>query len=53
VNVVLSSLTAAQVCAVEHVRHNAQGDEDFSAVIRTAQQMAGLAEWTLGSEVLG
>jgi 3-hydroxyisobutyrate dehydrogenase/glyoxylate/succinic semialdehyde reductase len=42
---------AAQVCAVEHARHEARGDEDFSAVIRTAQQMAGLMEWATGTEV--
>lgn len=35
---------AAQVCAVEHARHEGQGDEDFSAVIRTAQEMAGVPE---------
>jgi 3-hydroxyisobutyrate dehydrogenase-like beta-hydroxyacid dehydrogenase len=46
-----STAAAAQVCAVEHARHQVQGDEDFSAVIRTAQQMAGLAEWPKGSEV--
>jgi len=38
-----STAAAAQVCAVEHAWHETQGDEDFSAVIRTAQQMAGLA----------
>jgi 3-hydroxyisobutyrate dehydrogenase-like beta-hydroxyacid dehydrogenase len=36
-----STAAAAQVCAVEHARHGDQEDEDFSAVIRTAQQMAG------------
>jgi 3-hydroxyisobutyrate dehydrogenase-like beta-hydroxyacid dehydrogenase len=46
-----STAAAAQVCAVEHARHGNQADEDFSAVIRTAQQMAGLAEWTPASEV--
>jgi 3-hydroxyisobutyrate dehydrogenase len=46
-----STAAAAQVCAVEHARHEARGDEDFSAVIRTAQQMAGLAEWATGTEV--
>jgi 3-hydroxyisobutyrate dehydrogenase len=46
-----STAAAAQVCAVEHARHQVQGDEDFSAVIRTAQQMAGLGEWPKGSEV--
>ena len=46
-----STAAAAQVCAVEHARHEAQGDEDFSAVIRTVQQMAGLAEGTTGAEV--
>jgi 3-hydroxyisobutyrate dehydrogenase-like beta-hydroxyacid dehydrogenase len=46
-----STAAAAQVCAVEHARNEAQGDEDFSAVIRTAQQMAGLVEWAKGSEV--
>jgi 3-hydroxyisobutyrate dehydrogenase len=40
-----STAAAAQMCAVEHARHEGQGDEDFSAVIRTAQQMAGMAEW--------
>ena len=40
-----STAAAAQVCAIEHARHEAQEDEDFSAVIRTAQRMAGLAEW--------
>ena len=40
-----STAAAAQVCAIEHARHAAQEDEDFSAVIRTAQRMAGLAEW--------
>ena len=37
-----STAAAAQVCAVEHARQGDQPDEDFSAVIRTAQQMAGL-----------
>ena len=37
-----STAAAAQVFAVEYARHEARGDEDFSAVIRTAQQMAGL-----------
>jgi 3-hydroxyisobutyrate dehydrogenase-like beta-hydroxyacid dehydrogenase len=46
-----STAAAAQVCAVEHARHEAQGEEDFSAVIRTAQQMAGLVEWATGTEV--
>jgi 3-hydroxyisobutyrate dehydrogenase-like beta-hydroxyacid dehydrogenase len=46
-----STAAATQVCAIEHARHEAQGDEDFSAVIRTAQQMAGLVEWAKGSEV--
>jgi 3-hydroxyisobutyrate dehydrogenase-like beta-hydroxyacid dehydrogenase len=46
-----STAAAAQVFAVEHARHEAQGDEDFSAVIRTAQQMAGLAERGTGTEV--
>jgi 3-hydroxyisobutyrate dehydrogenase-like beta-hydroxyacid dehydrogenase len=46
-----STAAAAQVCAVEHARHGNQADEDFSAVIRTTQQMAGLAEWTPTSEV--
>jgi len=33
---------AAQVCAAEHARQGAaHDDEDFSAVIRTMQQMAG------------
>jgi hypothetical protein len=39
-----STAAAIQVCAVEHARHGAQEDEDFSAVIRTAQQMAGFAD---------
>jgi 3-hydroxyisobutyrate dehydrogenase-like beta-hydroxyacid dehydrogenase len=47
-----STAAAAQVCAVEHARHEPQCDEDFSAVIRTAQQMAGLAGWGLGTEVV-
>lgn len=46
-----STAAAAQVCAVEQARNEDQGDEDFSAVIRTAQQMAGLVEWAKGSEV--
>ena len=46
-----STAAAAQVCAVEHAWHEAQGDEDFSAVIRTAQQMAGLVERVTGAEV--
>ena len=41
-----STAAAAQVCAVEHALHGDQEDEDFSAVIRTAQQMAGLTGWT-------
>ncbi len=43
---------AAQVAGVEHARQSSgQGDEDFSAVIRTMQQMAGLVEWaTIGNE---
>ena len=48
-----STAAAAQVCAVEHARNDGQGDEDFSAVIRTAQQMAGLAEWGPEVEVTG
>ena len=43
-----STAAAAQVCAVEHARHEAHEDEDFSAVIRTAHQMAG---WAPGTEV--
>jgi 3-hydroxyisobutyrate dehydrogenase-like beta-hydroxyacid dehydrogenase len=40
---------AAQVSGVEHAQQSsAQADEDFSAVIRTMQQMAGLVEWTRG-----
>jgi 3-hydroxyisobutyrate dehydrogenase-like beta-hydroxyacid dehydrogenase len=46
-----STAAAAQVFAVENARHKAQGDEDFSAVIRPAQQMAGLAEGAAGAEV--
>jgi 3-hydroxyisobutyrate dehydrogenase-like beta-hydroxyacid dehydrogenase len=46
-----STAAAAQVCAVEYARNDGQGDEDFSAVIRTAQRMAGLAEWVTGAEV--
>jgi len=48
-----STAAAAQVCAVEHAWHEAQGDgdEDFSAVIRTAQQMAGLTSPARGTEV--
>jgi 3-hydroxyisobutyrate dehydrogenase-like beta-hydroxyacid dehydrogenase len=46
-----STAAAAQVCAVEYARNDGQGDEDFSAVIRTAQRMAGLAEWVTGTEV--
>jgi 3-hydroxyisobutyrate dehydrogenase-like beta-hydroxyacid dehydrogenase len=46
-----STAAAAQVCAVEHSRQEAHEDEDFSAVIRTAQQMAGLREWAPGTEV--
>jgi 3-hydroxyisobutyrate dehydrogenase-like beta-hydroxyacid dehydrogenase len=46
-----STAAAAQVCAVEYARNDGQADEDFSAVIRTAQQMAGLAEWVTGAEV--
>jgi 3-hydroxyisobutyrate dehydrogenase-like beta-hydroxyacid dehydrogenase len=41
---------ATQVCAVELAQHRALTDEDFSAVIRTEQQMAGLLEWTPESE---
>ena len=44
-----STAAAAQVCAVEHARARANDDEDSSAVIRTAEQMAGLKEWTPGS----
>jgi 3-hydroxyisobutyrate dehydrogenase-like beta-hydroxyacid dehydrogenase len=46
-----STAAAAQVCAVENARHGGQGDEDFSAVIRTAQRMAGLVEWATETEV--
>jgi 3-hydroxyisobutyrate dehydrogenase-like beta-hydroxyacid dehydrogenase len=46
-----STAAAAQVCAVEYVRHKTREDEDFSAVIRTTEQMAGLAEWEKGPEV--
>ena len=46
-----STAAAVQVCAAEHARHGAQEDEDFSAVIRTAQQMAGLADGATGTEV--
>jgi 3-hydroxyisobutyrate dehydrogenase-like beta-hydroxyacid dehydrogenase len=44
---------AAQACAVEHARQSlVGGDEDFSAMIRTMQQLAGVAEWTtIGHEV--
>ena len=48
-----STAAAVQVCAVEHAWHGAREDEDFSAVIRTAQQMAGLAEWGPEVEVTG
>jgi 3-hydroxyisobutyrate dehydrogenase-like beta-hydroxyacid dehydrogenase len=48
-----STAAAAQVCAVEHARYDGQGDEDFSAIIRTAQRMAGLAEWEPEVEVTG
>jgi 3-hydroxyisobutyrate dehydrogenase-like beta-hydroxyacid dehydrogenase len=47
-----STAAAAQICAVEHVRHQTREDEDFSAVIRTTEQMAGLAEWEKGREVV-
>ena len=43
-----STFAAAQVCAVEQARHGAGGDEDFSAVIRTAQQMAGATNGWVG-----
>jgi 3-hydroxyisobutyrate dehydrogenase-like beta-hydroxyacid dehydrogenase len=46
-----STAAAAQACAVEHARHGGHEDEDFSAVIRTAQQLAGLAEGATGTEV--
>jgi 3-hydroxyisobutyrate dehydrogenase-like beta-hydroxyacid dehydrogenase len=46
-----STAAAAQVCAVEHAQHDGQGEEDCSAVIRTAQRMAGLAEWATGTKV--
>jgi 3-hydroxyisobutyrate dehydrogenase-like beta-hydroxyacid dehydrogenase len=46
-----STTAAAQVCAVEHARHSTQEDEDFSAVIRTTQQLAGLMEWVKATEV--
>ena len=46
-----STAAADQVCAIEHARHGAQEDEDFSAVIRTAQQLAGLADGATGTEV--
>jgi 3-hydroxyisobutyrate dehydrogenase-like beta-hydroxyacid dehydrogenase len=40
-----ATAAAAQACAVEHARQSlVQGDEDFSAMIRTMQQMAGLVE---------
>jgi 3-hydroxyisobutyrate dehydrogenase-like beta-hydroxyacid dehydrogenase len=45
-----STAAAAQVCAVEHAWNEAREDEDFSAVIRTAQQMAGLAPGVTGTE---
>jgi 3-hydroxyisobutyrate dehydrogenase-like beta-hydroxyacid dehydrogenase len=47
-----TTAAAAQVCAVEHARQDAQGDEDFSAVIRTAQRMAGLVEGAPGTGVV-
>jgi 3-hydroxyisobutyrate dehydrogenase-like beta-hydroxyacid dehydrogenase len=47
-----TTAAAAQVCAVEHARHDAQGDEDFSAVIRTAQRMAGLVEGATETRVV-
>ena len=47
-----STSAAAQVCAIEHARREGQEDEDFSAVIRTAQQMTGSVEWGLGTQVL-
>jgi len=46
-----STAAAAQVCAVEYARNDGQADEDFSAVIRTVQRMAGLAEWATGAEI--
>jgi 3-hydroxyisobutyrate dehydrogenase-like beta-hydroxyacid dehydrogenase len=46
-----STAAAAQVFAVEHATHQGQEDEDFSAVIRTAQQMAGLVSWPELAEV--
>jgi hypothetical protein len=46
-----STAAAAQICAVEHARHKVQGDEDFSAIIRTAQQMAGLVEGVTATKV--
>ena len=48
-----STAAAAQVCAVECARNDGQGDEDFSAVIRTAQRMAGLVEWGPEVQVTG
>jgi 3-hydroxyisobutyrate dehydrogenase-like beta-hydroxyacid dehydrogenase len=44
-----TTAAAAQVCAMEHALHNAGVDEDFSAVIRTTEQMAGLEPWAKGS----
>jgi 3-hydroxyisobutyrate dehydrogenase-like beta-hydroxyacid dehydrogenase len=47
-----STTAAAQVCAAEHARQEIrEEEEDFSAVIRTTEQMAGLAERTPMSEV--
>ncbi len=33
---------AAEVYAAEHAHHESRGDEDFSAVIRATEEMAGL-----------
>jgi len=46
-----STAAAAQVCAVENAGYQTREDEDFSVVIRTAQQMAGLPERVKRSEV--
>jgi 3-hydroxyisobutyrate dehydrogenase len=46
-----STAAAAQVCAIEHAQHESGADEDFSAVIRTTEQMAALPERTKEPEV--
>jgi 3-hydroxyisobutyrate dehydrogenase-like beta-hydroxyacid dehydrogenase len=46
-----STLAAAQVCAIAHAGQATRTDEDFSVVIRTVQQLAGVTQRVARPEV--